>query len=154
MSFFSKEPVTEFKPIELNKMMRLAGEIDDAADNGLMSAESMEELSADLGVPQEQLYAGLSMAGSTSMKREHEVAFVVCTGACQSRGALECVSKLVNMQADLVDDGVPAFDIVSVQCLNRCQSGPVVEIRSNDGTAVLGRATPDSLKEAVGELFE
>ncbi len=154
MSFFTKKSVPEHKTIDLNKLMRLSGEVEESASDGLVSAESMDELSADLGVPREQLYAGLGMAGSASMKLEHDVAFVVCTGGCQGSGALACVSELLDLRDDLVDEGSAAFDVIPSHCLNRCQSAPVVEVRSDDGTAVLARATPESLTEAVGELFE
>lgn len=138
----------------MGTMMRMAREIETIANNGLVSARAIEDQSADLGVPAEDLYAGLAMSPQTTLSLEHALQFVVCLGGCQERGALPCVNKLLEIQKKRHSAGTPSFDIVPRQCLNRCQNAPVVEIRSSDGNGVLTAATPKMVAKAIKELLD
>ena len=136
----------------MDKLMRLAGEVGELAEAGVVSAESIDELSADIGVPREKLYAGLAMSG-LELKSDHGVQFVVCTGGCQQYGALECVSELLDIREDRMEAGDDGYDVIPRPCLNRCEHAPVVELRSPDGSALIGKATPASVSDAVDEIF-
>ena len=123
--------------IALDKLMRMAGDLDDIADAGSVRAEAIDELSDDLGIAREKLYAALALS-QAELTLEHQVQFVVCTGGCQGYGALECVRELLDIREDRLESEDPSFDVVPRPCLNRCQDAPVVELRSPGGSAVLG----------------
>ena len=138
----------------MDKLMRLAGDVEDASTAGRIDAEAIADLSADLGVPAEKLYAGLAMGGNVQLTLESETQVVVCAGSCQDYGALECISTLLDLREDRLEDGEEAFDVVPRACLNRCQQAVAVEIRTKNGTAVVSDATPDALRSDVESLFE
>ncbi len=153
MNFLKKKKPAP-QVIAMDKLMRFTGEVEDAASDGKITGEQMDDLSADIGVPREKLYAGLGMSGQVQLQTEHEVQFVVCTGGCQTTGALDCLSELLNLREDRIDAGQAAFDVIPKHCLSRCQVGPVVEIRTPDGAAVLSRADAKSVTDAVEQVLE
>ncbi len=141
------------KAMPMDKLMRLAGDVEDISEDGFVTAEAIEELSADEGVPREKLYAALGMSGAVQLKVEHAIQIAVCTGGCQEYGALECVSELLDIREELVEEGKDAFDLVPKHCLNRCESAAVLELRTPDGTAVIRSATPALVRQAALELL-
>ena len=155
MRLFGKGPATPqvHKTMPMDQLMRLAGEVEDIAENGRVQAEAIDDLSADLGVPREKLYASLGASPHLELETEHEVQFVVCSGGCQQRGALVALRTLLDAREERMEDSKPAFDVIPRQCLTRCQEGAVAEVRTPDGTAVLTRITEESLTEAIGEIF-
>lgn len=141
------------KSIPMDKLMRLTGEVEDIGEDGFVSAEAIDDLSAEQGVPREKLYAALGMSGGVQLKLESKIQIAVCTGGCQEYGALPCVSELLDVREDLQDEGSEAFDVVPKHCLNRCESAAVVELRTPDGTAVLASATPELVRKTALELL-
>lgn len=141
------------KSIPLDKLMRLTGDVEDIGEDGFVSAEAIDDLSADLGIPREKLYAGLGMSGAVQLKLESTIQVAVCIGGCQDYGALDCASELLDMREQLLEDGASAFDVVPRPCLNKCESAVVVEIRTPDGTAVVADATPERVRASIDELL-
>ncbi len=133
--------------------MRLAGEVEDIAQSGRVQAEALDDLSADLGVPREKLYASLGSSPHLELETEHPVQFVVCSGGCQQRGALVALQTLLDAREDRMEEGQPAFDVIPRQCLTRCQQGAVAEVRTPDGTAVLTAITAKSITDAIKEVL-
>ena len=154
MKLFGRSKTVARAPLSMTTAMKLAGEIEGVASNGVVSAHSIQELSADLNVPAENLYAGLGMSPVTSIRLEHESQFVVCVGNCRDRGSLDCASTLLEIKHQRNKKSLKSFDMVPRQCLTRCQEGPVVEIRTKDGNAVITSATPKLVARAVKELLE
>ena len=134
--------------------MDLASKVEANASDGVISAQAIDKLSSQLGTPSENLYAGLGMSFQTQLNLEHDLQFVLCVGNCRDRGSLDCAKTLLEIKAKRETKSLSSFDIVPQQCLNRCQEGPVVEIRSKDGNAVLPGATPKAVSQAVKELLE
>lgn len=153
MSLVKRPKAKTHSSMDMATTMRMAGEIEDLATDGQVSASEIEDLATDLGVPAAKLYAGLGMTPALALKLEHAVQVVVCTGACQNYGALPCVTRLLEIRQDREEEDLPAFDLVPRHCLNRCENGPVIEIRSADGTAVLVDSSPDLAEAAIDELF-
>lgn len=137
----------------MDKLMRLACDVEDVGEDGFVTAEAIDDLSADNGVPREKLYAALGMSGTVQLKLESKIQIAVCIGGCQEYGALPCASELLDMREDLLEEGAPAFDVVPRPCLNKCESAAVVEIRTQDGTAVIASATPELVRSSVEELL-
>jgi hypothetical protein len=140
------------KAIGFDKLMRMAADVEDEADEGKISAEVMSDLSADRGIPEEKLYAALGMS-PTELALEHDVQVLVCTGGCQEYGALDCVKELLRTRDQRMDDGLPAYDVVPRHCLNRCMQAPIVEFRTPDGVGVLPDATPASVAGALEDVL-
>lgn len=153
MSLLGGSKAKTHKSLPMDKLMRMAGDVEDIARDGTVRAEDIDDLSADCGVPREKLYAGLGMSGDVTLQLEHDIQFVICTGGCQDFGALPCVRELLDIREERLEDGSPGFDVVPRSCLNRCQSAPVVEVRSKEGNAVIQDATPSSLGDAVDDVF-
>ena len=141
------------KGMAMDKLMRLAAEIEDIAEGGVVTAEAIDDLSADRGVPREKFYAALGMCFNVQLKLESEIQIAVCTGGCQEYGALECVSELLDIREDRLEEEASAFDVIPKPCLNRCQNASVLELRTPDGTAVVGDATPALVRSTVEELL-
>lgn len=138
----------------MDQLMRLAGEVEGIAEEGRVNAEALDDLSADLGVPREKLYAGLGASPHLELTTEHPVQFLICSGGCQQRGALLAIRKLLDVREDRLEDSKSAFDVVPRQCLSRCQVGAVAEVRTPDGTAVLTAITSESIAAAVVEILD
>lgn len=141
------------KPMPMDQLLRLAGEVESIAEGGRVRAEALDELSSDLGVPREKLYAGLGALPHLELATEHPVQFVVCAGGCQQRGALVAIRRLLDVREDRLEDDKSAFDVIPRQCLTRCQEGAVAEVRTPDGAAVLTAITAESVEAAVEELL-
>lgn len=154
MSLLGSPKAKTHKSLAMDKLLRLAGEVEELGEDGEVSAEALDELGEDLGVPREKLYAGLGLSNSVQLTLAHDTQFVVCTGGCQEYGALECVRALLDAREDRLDEGKTGFDVVPRHCLNRCQQAPVVEIRSSAGVAVVTDAKPDTLVEAVSQVLD
>jgi len=138
----------------MDQLMRLAGEVEEIANGGQVSAEAMDDLSSDLGVPREKLYAALGASPHLALAVEHPVQFLVCSGGCQQRGALVALRTLLDMREERLEDDKAAFDVVPRQCLSRCQDGAVAEVRTPDGAAVLTKITAKSVTAAVGDILD
>ncbi len=142
------------KTMPLDQLMRLAGEVEDVAEDGLVRSEALDDLSDDLGVPREKLYASLGASPHLELASEHPITFAVCSGGCQQKGALVALRTLLDLREERLEDGKSAFDVVPRQCLSRCQQGAIAEVRTPDGTAVLTAITAESLTEAVTEVLD
>ncbi len=140
--------------IPVDQLMRMAGEVEDIAEDGVVQAEAIDDLSADLGVPREKLYAGLGASPHLQLAIEHSVQFLVCSGGCQQKGALVALRKLLDLREERLDGEKSAFDVVPRQCLSRCEQGPVAELRTPEGYAVIPALTPELAESVVAEIFE
>ncbi len=140
--------------IPVDQLMRLARQVEDIAEDGVVQAEAIDGLGADLGVSREKLYAGLGASPHLQLAIEHPVQFLVCSGGCQQKGALVGLRKLLDLREERLDDEKSSFDVVPRQCLSRCEQGPVAELRTPDGYAVIPRITPELLGSVVNEVFE
>lgn len=125
--------------------MKLASRIEDAATDGSISREAIDELAEDAGVDRAQLYAAAVLCDDVAIDRRHHVQLVFCTGGCQQWGALDRLEHALAAR----DRGNLPVDIVPRACLDRCEHAPAVELHSPDGLAVLPAATDDSIDDAL-----
>jgi len=138
-------------PLDTTRLMKLAGELEDAAEDGEISAELIDELAEDNGASREHYYAALPLTDLELASAEGMPSFVVCVGGCQGWGALPCVGALLDARDDCTADG-PTFVVRVKSCLDRCDKAAVVEVHTSAGMAVVTEATPDALREAVDTL--
>lgn len=141
------------KPLSLDRLTRMVGEVTEIADDGAVTAEALEDLAAERGVDVAELYAGLAHT-ELSLAREHQVRFLVCAGGCQEWGALENIEHLVDVRRERIDDGRPAFDVIPRQCLDTCANAASVVVHAPGGKAMIPEATPEALDEAIEALVD
>ncbi|MCG8423022.1 MAG: hypothetical protein MJE77_34385 [Proteobacteria bacterium] len=142
------------KALDLRKMMNLGMAVEEAAGDEPITVDAIDELALEEGVDTSHLYAAAAMTTEVEFARHNDVAFVTCGGNCQHWGALECIEHLVSLRQKRIEAGKTAFDIEAKRCLDKCEHGPVVLVRSPLGTAVIARATKESLSTAVAETCD
>ena len=111
---------------------------------------------ASLDLPADVVGVATSSAWTQSMlvraRRElevsHPIQLVVCAGKCQSWGALDVIDRAAEIW-----EKAPRFDLVTRQCLDRCDQAAVCELRTPDGTVVLTQATADTVAAALAEVL-
>ena len=127
--------------------------LEQAAAGGPIRGKLIDRLAKKHGVPASHLYVAAATRPELQFARDHKVAFVVCGGGCQEKGALDCLDHLVELRRPLLKKWFKkAFDIETRGCLNRCDHGPAIRIDSRHGAAHVDRATRDALSEAVETL--
>ncbi len=149
-------PPPTHKPLEPTKLMRIASDMEDRADEEgleLINLEFIEEHSEETGTPESHLLAAL-LASNIELERSSDKAFVVCAGKCQSWGSLDHLQHLLDVRRKRVEDGGQGFDIRVRSCLDRCEQPAVVAIETPDGAAVIPKANVDSLNEAIAQLMD
>ena len=142
------------KALDHKKMMNLGLEVEEVAEDDIISSQALEELALELGADASHLYAAAATTTDVQVAREHAIAFVACGGICQNWGALECLETLVDLRQERLDDGRPLFDISARSCLDRCEHAPAVQVHTPDGTALIEQATPEKMREAVAEACD
>jgi len=141
-------------PVPLQKLMNLVIDLEDVAQDGVLTADAIEDFSQDQGgVPRAQVYAAAVMNPELRFAVESDVQFVCCTGGCQEWGALDQVERLLRLREERLDDGKSGFDVHAKLCLDKCENAPVVMAVTPDGTAVITDADEAKLAEAVAQVF-
>lgn len=151
-------PPPTHKPVEPTKLMRIASDLEDAADDaGLdrVTLEFLEEHAEESGVPESHLLAAL-LASNIELERTCDNAFVVCAGKCQAWGALDHLEHLLERRRGLQSSGgqAPNFDVRVRSCLDRCDQAPAVAVETAGGMAVIPKATREALDEAIAQLVD
>lgn len=141
------------QPLSLDRLTRLVTEVESIAEQGVVTAEALEDLAAERGVDVSELYAALAFT-ENSIKREHQVRFLVCAGGCQEWGALVNIEHLSDVRRERIDAGRPGFDIIPRQCLDTCMNAASVVVHAPAGKAMVPEATPQALDEMIAAVVE
>lgn len=147
-------PPPTHKPLDPTKLMRIASDLEDRADEedlDTVNLEFIEEYSEESGVPENHIVAAL-LASTIELERSCDKAFVVCAGKCQAWGSLDHLQTLLDVRRDRAEAGKPVFDIRVRDCLDRCEQPPMVALETPDGTAALPKATAADIDEALDQL--
>ena len=149
-----KSPTREatHSQVDLNRLMKLGVSIDGAAEDEEIEHTALDDLAYDAGEGIEKFYAACALTTDVKIKREHDVAFEICVGKCQSWGALPLVESLTKHKESLEENGKPSFDIVAKPCLDKCNKASVVVAKTPSGDVLLEEATLTDIKEAIAEL--
>ena len=108
----------------------------------------MRELAEDRGRPVSHYYAGATLGADVEHEVKHPVQLVACVGKCQMYGALDVIDRVAEFH-----EQQPRFDLVTRQCLDRCDEAAVCELRTPDGTVTLTLAKPDGVVAALAEVL-
>ncbi len=141
-------------PADTMKLMNLGLELEEEADGEPVTFEMMEELADDHGVPLKLVVAGAALVDDLELANDAEVRFRVCTGRCQSWGALDRLEHLISLRRQDRGDGKPNFDIEPVDCLDRCEHAPSMIVVTDHGIAGLDNVSEADLDTAVQQLCE
>jgi NADH:ubiquinone oxidoreductase subunit E len=143
--------------LDFGRMMSLAGQVEDAMDDlGIseLAPASVEEIADEIGTRESYVYAALATTGSSiSQVSADPIQVRVCLGDCQRWGAVAVMDRLITLHGKRRRDGDPTFGLAAVNCLDHCAYAAAVEVRTPDGVAVVPAATPESMDEAIAELF-
>lgn len=138
-------PVQQLEPLVRDLMSKAQAELTHAA---------MAEVADAAGVPASHAYVAAGMAPTVRFEREHDIAFVVCSGGCQRFGALELLEKLLEVRDRRLAASEPAFDVHTRGCLNGCFHAPLVQVQTPEGVGHLAKATPANIEEALASLLD
>ncbi|PRP92074.1 glutaredoxin 3 [Enhygromyxa salina] len=136
------------------KLMELGLTVEGETEGEPLTLALIEEVAGDEGAPLQLVMAGVALMDELELERESDVCFRVCTGRCQSWGALDRLEHLLSLRQDDRGDGKPSFDIEPVECLDRCDRAPAVVVVTEDGIAGLDAARDEDLSAAVEQLCE
>lgn len=131
-------------------MARLASmgmELDEIADEGKVTLPALVEMAEDRGRPASHYIAAIPLASELALSMEGGLSLRVCAGNCQRYGALDLLDHLVERSASK-----GGFSIVPLECLDRCDHGPAIEIDGAHGKLVLAPANKQNLDEALDGL--
>ena len=140
------------KPASPMKLMELGLAVEEEAEGELVSVELIEDVADDEGVPVALVFAGAALIPGLNHERASDVRFEVCTGQCQSWGALERLKQLVALRLGAQGERKASFDVVPVECLDRCDKAPVMIVHTPEGVAALDRVEELELRAAVDQL--
>lgn len=123
-------------------------ELDEIADDGKVALPALIELAEDRGRPASHYIAAIPLASELQLVTDSDtVSLRVCAGNCQRYGALDLLDHLVERS-----QAKGGFGIVPVECLDRCDHGPAIEIDGAHGKLVLAPATKAAIDESLDAL--
>jgi NADH:ubiquinone oxidoreductase subunit E len=142
----TRSPTHEDVP--MSRLASMGMELDDIADDGKVALPALVELAEDRGRPASHYIAAIPLASELVLVSDTDkVSLRVCAGNCQRYGALDLLDHLV--ERSLAKGG---FSIVPLECLDRCDHGPAIEVDGAHGKLVLAPATKKSVDEALDTL--
>lgn len=123
-------------------------ELDEIADDGKVALPALIELAEDRGRPASHYIAAIPLASELQLVTDSDTVLLrVCAGNCQRYGALDLLDHLVERS-----QAKGGFGIVPVECLDRCDHGPAIEIDGAHGKLVLAPATKAAIDESLDAL--
>lgn len=153
MSLPTFGPTPTHTPLTMQEVEPLVNELMSRAGSDLTAAV-LAEVAEGAGVPSSHAYVAAAMAPMVQFGREHEVAFVVCSGGCQRFGALDLIDKLLAARDERIEAGKPAFDVHTRDCLNGCLHAPLVQVQTPAGAGHLAKANAETLDEALATVLD
>jgi NADH:ubiquinone oxidoreductase subunit E len=133
--------------VDMGRLASMGLEIEDLADGETVALPALVELAEDRGRPVSHYVAAIPLATELTIAGPEGTSVVVCAGTCQRWGALDLIEHLVERWTK-----TPAFRLVPVTCLDRCDQAPACELRGAHGQLVLAPATTQTLDEALDVL--
>jgi len=147
-------PPRTHEVLDLEVIWDLSDTLDELADQGLSGHSLLERAADDAGTPVSHAYVAAGLDPEFPWQREYGAAFVVCSGECQSWGAVDRLDHLLSGRARRIAEGRPAFDVITRGCLNTCDHPPAVTSESAEVTARLPRATREDLDQMIAALVD
>lgn len=148
-------PPPTHPPVDYGQVMGLLRELmTRTGPGGSITRADLELLASDEEVPVTLVYAAAGMHPGLRFKREHPIAFGICTGKCQMWGGFDLLELLRERADARIAADRPSFDIVPQGCLNLCDHPPAAVAAAPDGVAGLPRCTAADVDEAIAMLLD
>jgi hypothetical protein len=134
--------------IDLGRLSSMGLELEEIADGETVALPAIVELAEDRGRPVSHYLAAIPLATELRVDAGSAPLTVkVCAGTCQRYGALDLLDHLVERWTK-----TPAFTILPVSCLDRCDQAAACEVHGPHGQLVIAPATVAKLDEALAAL--
>jgi NADH:ubiquinone oxidoreductase subunit E len=147
----TREPTSS--PLDLELIWDLGDLISERVPARVLSSSLVAEIAAAAQVPQSHVYVAAGLDPMMEWTRHHAVAFYVCTGGCQAWGAVEVLSRLIEMRDERDASEAPSFDILPRGCVNLCDRAAAVVSTGPHGQAVHPELKVEQLDEIVDVLL-
>lgn len=128
--------------IEPRRLASMGLELEDIADDGVVTLDAIVQLAEERGRPVGHYIAAIPLATELALAPAGRLTVRVCAGTCQRWGALDLLDHLAEKNAT----------IVPVSCLDRCDQAPACEVHGDHGQLVIAPATASALDEALESL--
>jgi NADH:ubiquinone oxidoreductase subunit E len=128
--------------IEPRRLASMGLELEDIADDGVVTLDAVVQLAEERGRPVGHYLAAIPLATELRLAGDGKLTVRVCAGTCQRWGALDLLDHLADRKAT----------IVPVSCLDRCDQAPACEVHGDHGQLVIAPATTAALDEALASL--
>ncbi len=144
-----EEIITDYNPLTLDSLIPVLQDVQ--KESGYLSANSMEEISAHIGVPVSRVYGVATFYKQFRFAPLSEHVIQVCRGtACHVKGSL-AIAEHLQRRLKLNGDGNSPdgrFSVITVACLGACSIAPVIKL---DGE-FYGHLTPQKLDELIDQI--
>jgi hypothetical protein len=130
----------------MSRLSAMGLEVEDIADDGVVTIPALVELAEDRGRPVSHYLAAIPLGDDVKVAGEGPV-LKICAGSCQQWGALDLLDHAAERWQQR-----QGFRLVPVACLDRCDQAPACELSGDHGQLVLAPATKASLDEALDQL--
>jgi NADH:ubiquinone oxidoreductase subunit E len=118
----------------------------------VLTADEVDELAEEHGVPRSHAWMALSYTPSVQVKRTTDIAVAVCAARCQLWGAADLIDDLLTLSDTRRAAEKRWFDVVPRGCLNRCSQAPVATGMLPEGTVGFATATVEDVEELLATL--
>ncbi len=136
--------------LEMRRLASMGLELEEIASDESVTLSALIGLAEDRGRPPSHYLAAVPLASELAVDSEAGATVPVlrvCAGTCQRYGALDLLDHLVARW-----QRGKSLAIVPVECLDRCDLGPAVEIHGDHGVLVVAPATGAALDESLDAL--
>ncbi|MFT3699560.1 MAG: hypothetical protein QM831_40810 [Kofleriaceae bacterium] len=128
--------------IDATRLASMGLELEDVAEDGVVTLKAMTEHAEDRGRPVSHYLAALTMNDDVKLEQRSGTIVKICAGSCQQWGALDLLEHLASRNANMLP----------VACLDRCDQAPACELHGDHGVLVIAPATAKSVDDALAEL--
>ncbi len=132
----------------------LCGRLRARAKEGLVAADDLAAVASEVGVPLSHAYVALGSEPMLQLRCGQAVQIAACTGACQAKGSVALLERLLELSAERVAAGKPGIDVVPRGCLNMCEQSPALLSRSDDGVHAHPGVRLEDLAHLVATLAD
>ena len=130
----------------------LCARLRERAEGGWVSADDLAAVASEVGAPLSHAYVALGGEPALQLRPREAVQIAACTGACQAKGAMALLERLLELRAERAAAGQPGIDVVPRGCLNLCERAPALLSRSDDGVHPHPGVRPEDLAELCATL--
>jgi NADH:ubiquinone oxidoreductase subunit E len=140
-------------PLDMMAVWDIMEALEDAAPGGQLTREIIDRVAQEQGVPRSHVFVAAGTNPTFETIDDADSTVVVCTGGtCQRNGSRAVLDSLCDARAEAERRGAGTFAILAFQCLDLCDHGPILRIRTPHGLATEKGVDPDKVAGLVEHL--